>query len=234
MPNLPVLGMRLRDWTRAEAARLPRSAPLDQGLTTSVRSVRRITGVVVRISFLVVVASVSVALKAPASRSAVEAEVTSTLDRTYSCLAKSRAGVPLVIISAYVSSARGPGYFGMYTTADTSPGDNDVTYLEFTADRRGFRVDPSGCRRSTRVVPLSARGIPSNGVLTSDFVGGFDADCKATTGRVDVRVRLTLSDGKPSKALVAVRNQGLRRTPLAFISWTGKREATFLSARCAS
>lgn len=167
-----------------------------------------------------------------------ESTVTRVLDRTYSCVARPQGRVPLVGIGTSVSLPPTQGTereaaFTMASVTDTSPGDNDPAYLEFTAKADSFKVDPTGCKASKARVPFTSKGLVSNGVLTPSFVGGFRAFCKVSTGRVDVHLRLTLADGAPVKALIAVRAQKGGK-PVAYLDWAPKRQATFLSSRCAT
>jgi hypothetical protein len=156
----------------------------------------------------------------------------SVFDRTYSCVATPLAAPWVEVQSQVTLPAKAPGYFDLYSSIDPSPGDNDITYLEFVAKANVFRTDPRGCRSVKRAVPLTSRGLPSNGVLTSTFLGGFDDKCKVN-GRIDVHVRLTFVGGVAVAGMFAVQTEkgGI---PVAFVKWAPMKEATFLSSRCTS
>lgn len=166
------------------------------------------------------------------------AGATRILDRTYSCVAQTRAAIPVVTIWSGVSLPPDQGYprpavYTMASVVDTSPGDNDPMYLQFSEKPDSFKVDPTGCRASRAKVAFTPKGLIDNGVVTQNYIGGFKASCKVTTTRVDVHLRLTLRDDAPIKALIAVRNQKGGKA-VAYLNWTPTRQATFLSAGCAT
>ena len=154
----------------------------------------------------------------------------SVVDRTYSCVALSSGALPTVLIAAYVNTQKFPGSIDMGTRPDTSPGDNEAFYIDWGAGTNKLIVDPSGCQAVNRAVPLKSRGLPSNGVQTSTFAGGFYDTCN-TNRRVDVRIRISASGDVPISAEFAVQNE-LNGRAIAFVNWTPHREETYLSSRC--
>jgi hypothetical protein len=154
----------------------------------------------------------------------------SVIDRTYSCVASPSGGLPSVLIAAYVTTLKYPGSFDVGTNPDTSPGDNEAFYLDWGALKNRLIVDPTGCSPVKRSVPLKPRGLPSNGVMTSTFAGGFYDTCN-TTARIDVHLRITASGGVATSAQFAVQNERGGH-PVAFVSWAPHREDTYLSSHC--
>jgi hypothetical protein len=155
---------------------------------------------------------------------------TTVVDRTYSCATAVSSGVGSVRLSAYVSiTATRPGFVELQS-GNKIVNHQVVPLLQLGTGKTPLAVDASLCRRTTRAVPLRASGLPSAGVFTASFLGGFDDDCIAS-GRVLVRARMTLSGGVATRAEVAVRNEK-SGTPIAFLAWSTTRMPAYISARC--
>jgi hypothetical protein len=166
------------------------------------------------------------------------------IDRTYSCRVQVRGGAPAVDVGAEVSVFKPaslnptgkpgvvPGSAGV-TTARKNVGNVFVPQVSFRAVKNSFTVDRTLCRRSSRHVALQPAGLASNGTATPDFEGGFYDRC-VSARRVLVRVRLSLQDGVPARALLAVRNDDVKSRPIAFVRWSPSRVTSYLAASCTS
>jgi hypothetical protein len=154
------------------------------------------------------------------------------LDRTYSCRAVGPGGSPALNISGDVALSSRAGDLLMSTGRDFTPGDSDIMFFEMVTDRAGVRVDAVACKQTYKRVPLSAKGLRSNGVVTDSFVGNFRLFCHVAS-RVDVRARVTLTSGRPSAALVAISNEASGKA-VSFINFRPKRIASYASTRCSA
>jgi hypothetical protein len=94
----------------------------------------------------------------------------------------------------------------------------------------GYGFDATVCQ-PTGPIPLAASGLPRVGVFThatTDFVRLF---CPYASAPMFVRMRVTVRDGVPKAAQLAVR-VGAHRRPVAFIDWTTKRFTAYGSNGC--
>lgn len=159
------------------------------------------------------------------------------VEGTLSCATQLRAGDQTmrvwtqVTLPARGSSPGGPGSVAILTV-DKMIARQIVPALAVGAASTEVSIDRSVCRRARGNVPLSAAGLPSNGVLTPSFLGGLRQICKVPTPRVLMRYRVVIGRAGATHAQVAIRADNRRMTPIAFLDWRPTRIATFLSARC--
>jgi hypothetical protein len=170
---------------------------------------------------------VLVSVGAVGSAGARPGGLASVLDHTYSCPANTlRQGGPLEVTFAANTITTNPGnvFLGEAVGAQT----NAREYLGFITNRPGF-VHSSVCRLA-KSIPLRSRGLPLNGVFTSQRFGGFSVRC-TTNGRVDARLQMSLTNGAVTRALIALRDEK-GGAPLAFVQWSPKREVVYLAKSC--
>jgi hypothetical protein len=109
-----------------------------------------------------------------------------------------------------------------------------VPQLFFQAAKDSLKVDRSTCRRSSRRVVLKPSGLPiPPETATTTYLGSVDGRC-VTTKRALVRFRITLNNGKPEKALVAVRNDDFKSKPIVFYRWSPRKIGGYLGKTCVS
>ncbi len=173
----------------------------------------------------VALAAVAVAALAAAAVVAGTRGGGTTIDRTVSCRTQLTAGVRSFGIDAlpipqgfdYAVLGVTTGHTGQLLVVDTR--------------FKGFQLDGSSCRPVKRQIPLIRAKLPSAGVYGAGVFSGFGARC-LLPGRVLLRVRLHLdAAGKPQSALLALRLQTKNR-PVAFVRWSPKRVAAYLSPLC--
>jgi hypothetical protein len=68
---------------------------------------------------------------------------------------------------------------------------------------------------------------------TTSYLGSVNGRC-VTTKRALVRFRITMRNGKPEKALVAVRNDDAKSKPIAFYRWSPRKISGHLGKTCVS
>ena len=62
-------------------------------------------------------------------------------------------------------------------------------------------------------------------------MGSVNGRC-STARRVLVHLKITMENGKPEKALVALRNDNEKRKPIAFYRWSPSKIVGYLGNSC--
>ena len=107
-----------------------------------------------------------------------------------------------------------------------------VPQVFFEEKKDSLEVDRSACRRSSRRVPLKTTGLPTPGeTATPTHTGSVNGRC-STAKRVLVHLKLTTTNGKPEKALVALRNDSEKSKPVAFYRWSPSKIVAYLGNTC--
>jgi hypothetical protein len=107
-----------------------------------------------------------------------------------------------------------------------------VPQVIFEEKKNSLEVDRGACRRSSRRVPLKTAGLPTPGeTATPTHTGSINGRC-STAKRVLVHLKLTLQNGKPEKALVAVRNDDRKSKPIVFYRWSPSKIVGYLGNSC--
>jgi hypothetical protein len=155
------------------------------------------------------------------------------IDRTLVCKT-SHAGIYWKVTLR--GSVRFPSHPLADLTLDTAfkvdPKTNFLIHqVQIASTTDGFTTDGSACTQSAASgIPLAAGKLPSNGVVTPHFVGQIVADCKVEP-RIRVHVRVTTRGSTPVAAEMAIRNYKSNQ-PVAFLSWSTERLASYFSSRC--
>ena len=163
----------------------------------------------------------------------------STLDATYSCRVQSQHFVSLyagVTLPPVNGKAQPGGVYlntGVHVIKQGST-TTSVNQLGVEAVKHGFKIDKSSCRQVKQRIPLKPKGLPGppNTVTPTHF--GHDSENCNTTARVLFRVRVKLTNQKPSHALLAVRDVGTKTKPVAFYNWSPQKIAVYTSFGCSS
>jgi hypothetical protein len=181
---------------------------------------------------LVLVAAALVAGTIAAQTAVLGGHAATTVDRTYSCRTVGPGGSPVLNIYGTVALPSRVGSVSTSTGRDFTPGDSDIMFFELLTNRTGVRVDTVACNQTHKRVALSKKGLRSNGVVTDSFVGSFRLFCHVAS-RVNVHARVTLTNGRPSAALVAIANDASGKA-VGFIDFKPERIASYASTRCAA
>lgn len=183
----------------------------------------------------IVVAAVTVA--AAANVGAAPASSTQVVDRTYSCKVRPARYIDLET-SVTLPPANGqprPGQVRV-TTVKKGIQRNGITFyvpqVFFEDKKASLDVDRAACRRSSRRVPLKTTGLPTPGeTATPTHTGSVNGRC-TTAKRVLVHLKLTMQNGKPEKALLAIRNDNEKSKPVAFYRWSPSKIVGYLGNSC--
>ena len=107
-----------------------------------------------------------------------------------------------------------------------------VPQVFFEEKKDSLDVDTSACRRSSRRVPLKTTGLPTPGeTATPTHTGSVNGRC-STTKHVLVHLKVTMQNGKPETALLAIRNDSEKSKPVAFYRWSPSKIVGYLGNSC--
>lgn len=162
---------------------------------------------------------------------------TSTFDKTFSCRVRRQQFVNLTG-SANLPSTNGqrqPG--GLYlTTVQKTREQNGalvtLTQVSLSARKNSLRIDMSTCRRVKQQIPLKPKGLPGPPITLTPHHQGFDNERCGATDRVLVRLQFKTTNGVPSHALFAVRNDSAKRRPIAFYKWSPDKVSVYTANNC--
>jgi hypothetical protein len=187
--------------------------------------------------FGVAVVVVAVTVTVVANVGAAPANSTRVVDRTYSCKVRPARYIDVessVTLPAENGQPR-PGQVRV-TTVKKGIQRNGITFyvpqVFFEEQKDSLDVDRSACRRSSRRVPLKTTGLPTPGeTATPTHAGSVSGRC-STTKRVFVHLKITMQNGKPENALVALRNDSDKSKPVAFYRWSPSKIVAYLGKTC--
>jgi len=162
---------------------------------------------------------------------------TSVVDRTYSCKVRPQRYIDLntsVTLPPTQGNPR-PATLNLFTVEKTF-NSNGFTFnlpqVIFRATKNSLKIDRPTCRASSRKVALKPSGLPSHAqTVTPQYLGSLDERC-GTAKRVLVHLRITLSGGVPTTALMAVRNDTRTRRPVEFVNWRPRKIKGWFGKSC--
>lgn len=161
------------------------------------------------------------------------------IDTTYSCRVAS-AHVVNLDASVTLPPVKGkaqPGVLALSTGVKViKNGDTTtvVSQLGVQAVKHGLRIDKSSCHHVKQQIPLKPKGLPGPPTTVTPTLRGYDNEICDSTSRVLFRLRLKMTDQKPSHALLAVRNTGSNHRPIAFYNWSPKKVNLYTSPNCST
>jgi hypothetical protein len=162
----------------------------------------------------------------------------STFDKTFSCRVR-RAHFVNLAASSNIPSNNGqkqsPG--GLYlTTVQKTRQENGatvtLTQVSLSARKNSLRIDMSTCRRVKHQIPLKPKGLPTPAFTLTPHHQGFDNEFCDTAARVLVRLQFKTTNGVPSHALFAVRNDSAKSRPIAFYNWSPDKVSVYTANNC--
>lgn len=171
--------------------------------------------------------------------SAARAVAASTINTTYSCRVQKAHTINLdaSVTLPPVNGKAQPGVLVLSTGVKVIKQGNTTTVvsqLGVQAVKHGLKIDKSACRHVTKQIPLKPKGLAGPPVTVTATQRGFDNELCSSTARVLFRLRLTMTNQKPSHALLAVRDTGSKSRPVAFYNWTPSKVKIYLSPNCST
>jgi hypothetical protein len=161
----------------------------------------------------------------------------STFDKTFSCRVRRGHFVNLAASATLPpdNGRRHPG--GLFlTTVQKTRQENGatvtLTQVSLSARKNSLRIDMSTCSRVKRQIPLKPKGLPSPAFTLTPHHQGFDNEFCDTAARVLVRLQFKTTNGVPSHALFAVRNDNAKRRPIAFYNWSPDKVSVYTANNC--
>jgi hypothetical protein len=185
---------------------------------------------------LITLVAAAVVVQASAAAPTRAAGSASTIDATYSCRVSSQHDVSL-FGSVDLPPANGraqPGVFVLNTgtkSVTKNGTTTTVSQIGFSSRKNSLRIDKGSCQRVKKQIPLKSKGLsgPPSTATATEF-GHVSESCSAA--RVLVRLRITLTAGAPTHALVAVRNDNAKNRPIAFVSWNRRKVVAYTANNC--
>jgi hypothetical protein len=162
----------------------------------------------------------------------------STFDKTFSCRVRRAHFVSLYAgsnIPASNGQKQSPGGLNLTTVQKTRQQDGatiTLTQVSLSARKNSLRIDTAVCRRVKHQIPLRPKGLPSPPVKLTPHHQGFDNEFCDTAARVLVRLQFQTTNGVPSHALFAVRNDNTKRRPIAFYNWSPDKVSVYTANNC--
>ena len=161
----------------------------------------------------------------------------STIDKTYSCPVR-RAHVVDFYASVTLPPTNNqpqPGVLNLTTGVRTIKQGNTtetVSQVSLQARKNSLRIDQKSCRRVKQQIPLKPKGLSGPPTTVTPTLRGYDNEQCTTTARVLVRLRVKLTAGTPTHALLAVRNDNAKHRPIAFYNWSPRKVSAYTSNGC--
>lgn len=189
-----------------------------------------------RFAVLLVALTAGIAASAAAGAGATSPNV---VDATYSCRVQASQSVHFADLDVAVTypplnGLHRPAHVSVTTEPKTIER-NGIKFLVpqvyFEHVRNSLKVDRSNCRNSGKKPALAHAGLGGAQTATPNKLGEFEDRC-VTNKRVLVRYRITMSNGTPAQALVAIRNDDAKSRPIAFFRWTPRKITGYLSKHC--
>jgi hypothetical protein len=179
----------------------------------------------------------AVGVHASSAAPARETTSASTFDKTFSCRVRRQRFVNLTASATLlpVNGQRQPG--GLYlTTVQKTRQQNGatvtLTQVSLSARKNSLRIDMSTCNRVKRQIPLKPKGLSGPPVTLTPHHQGYDNERCGATARVLVRLQFKTTNGTPSDALFAVRNDNAKRRPIAFYNWSPDKVSVYTANNC--
>jgi hypothetical protein len=161
----------------------------------------------------------------------------STFDKTFSCRVRRQHFVNLAASATLppVNGQRQPG--GLYlTTVQKTRQQNGATVIltqvSLSNRKDSLRIDLATCRRVKHQIPLKPKGLSGPPITVTPHHQGFDNERCGAADRVLVRLQFKTTNGVPSHALFAVRNDNAKKRPIAFYNWSPDKVSIYTANNC--
>jgi hypothetical protein len=190
--------------------------------------------VVVTAAVAVLATATAYGATATSTRARVGSQV---VDKTYACRVARKHPVLLAAAVRFATDGNKPRpAVASVTTVRKVISRNGaqqvLSQVGFEDVRNSLKVDKSVCKPSSRRIALKPAGLSLDETVTPTFNSYFSVGCPARANRVLVRMRIALTDGKPQRALLVVRQEGAKRRSIAFLNWSPLKITDYLAGDC--
>ena len=198
---------------------------------------KRVWGVRAVTMVAAVAVTAAVTAHAAPARPAGASAGSGTVDKTYSCRVRAERYIDLnttVTLPPTQNHPR-PANLNLFTVEKTFK-ENGFTFnlpqVIFQAAKNSLKIDRPTCRPSSRRVSLRPTGLPSRAqTVTPQYLGSLNERC-VTAKRVLVHLRIAMSGGVPTSALLAVRNDNETRRPIELVDWKPRKIKGYFGRSC--
>jgi hypothetical protein len=189
-------------------------------------------------SLLVLAAAVVAAGLSAHATSAAPFSAKSTVDVTYSCPVQKAKVVTIYASTAFKppGGPPAPGALGFNTGIETKTVNGTTTtkaQASVTPKKNGVTLDKKACTKLKKRISLSAKGLPYPVTVTPKVLGYTNQACDAAK-RIVFRLQVHIAGGKPTSAVLAVRNADAKSKPIALVNWSPKKASGHFSSGCNS
>ena len=186
-------------------------------------------------------AASAAAVIAARSTSDVRAGAAKTVDRTLVCGMKTDLGNGLRVF-ARIDEPGAPADLAATTAGGLQLGGIGVFavasrhwWVQLPNGKRvllkaGYGFDDTVCQPASRIA-LAASGLPRLGLFSHATTDNLSLFCPEASAPMFVRMRVTVKDGVPISAQMAIR-AGVHRHPLAYVDWAPGRFTAYGSSGC--
>jgi hypothetical protein len=188
-------------------------------------------------ALLAALVAAGVALQASSAARSRTTDSAATVDATYSCHVGSQHQVTIYggVTLPPDNGQRQPGVFALTSNPRSVTKNGTTTTISqvgFSARKNSLRIDKSSCKQVKKQIPLKSKGLSGPPeTATPTKYGHLNLRCGAATS-VLVRLRITVTAGVPSRALVAVRTVSPKNKPVAFYSWSPQKVSAYSNDSC--
>ena len=174
---------------------------------------------------------------AASSAAAVGATATKTVDATYSCRVQAKQSehfidLDLAVTYPPLNGYHRPARMSVKTWPKTFQSGGTsflISQVYFEHVKNSLKVDQTNCRKARHAPALTHAGLGVGTTVTPNKLGQFEERC-ITKKRVLIRYRITMSNGTPESALVAIRNDDTKSKPVAFFRWAPRKITGYLGS----
>ena len=161
-----------------------------------------------------------------------------TFDQTRSCPVSVQGGIPIAQLHAHATYTFTSNAKAITLPAGAGfddPGPAGASLGGVGQAQHGYGFSTDICKRAPRI-PLARSGLPFYGVFKTGEpgFGSLDNGARCWVGtRITVRVRAIVgANDTPVSGAVAMRTGKRKLRPMAYIEWTPKRVAVWMSPDC--
>lgn len=157
-----------------------------------------------------------------------------TLDRSYQCTPQGYRRLRVVDLSAWPNGRGNPPYPPAGAQLSTGTPATQTSLYFFDLVHQNPTLDGSRCRRLTKALAFSRKGLASRGTWVAPEAPAVQLQCGARRwAKVDLRVRIQLEGRVPRTARIELQarlRKGSKR--IAYVVWSPRKVTAFAAGAC--